>query len=136
MDVHNLKTIGIKSFEKKIKNLSTFAGKLVVFFLTSILKVYDYIKKIIVKYIDYHFYKNYPINLKNNLCFLEELNTKIKRIFHINKTLQNCLTHYGLGQCMNENGIKSDDVLKELTKKSLIWIIILVKIYNMIILKI
>ena len=51
MDVHNLKTIGIKSFEKKIKNLSTFAGKLVVFFLTSILKVYDYNKKIIVKYI-------------------------------------------------------------------------------------
>ena len=36
---------------------------------------------------------------------------------------------------MNENEIKSDDVLKELTKKPLIWLIILVKIYNMIILK-
>ena len=80
MDVHNLKTIGIKSFEKKIKNLSTFAGKLVVFFLTSILKVYDYNKKIIVKYILSFLWK-LSNKFKNNLCFLEELNTKIKRIF-------------------------------------------------------
>ena len=159
-----LKTIGIKSSGEEIKNLSIFAGKLVGFFLYPNLKAYYYNKKIIVKYKDYHFYKNCPIKLKNNLgfvlfsmlcsinyaiefidkyfvekipqkfkfaylqyyyiCdFLEELNIKNRTNFYINKSLKNrylrnCLTHYGLGQFMNENEIKNNDVLKGLTKKS------------------
>lgn len=159
-----LKTLGVKSSELIIKDLSVFAGKLVAFFLYPNLKPYNYNKKIIVKYKDYHFYKNCPIKLKsdlgfvlfNILCninyviefidkffveeipqkfkfaylqyyyicdFLEELNIANKTNFYINKSLKNrhlrnCLTHYGLGQFMNESEVKNDDILKGLTQKA------------------
>lgn len=65
-----LKTLGVKSYELILKDLSIFAGKLVAFFLYPNLKPYNYNKKIIVKYKDYHFYKNCPIKLKSDLGFV------------------------------------------------------------------
>ena len=84
----------------------------------------------VIEFIDKFFVEEIPQKFKfaylqyYYICdFLEELNIANKTNFYINKSLKNrhlrnCLTHYGLGQFMNESEVKNDDILKGLTQKA------------------
>lgn len=61
MDVHNIKTIDIKSFEKKIKNLSTFkmdTGSTLLIECNSQCLFFVYILFLVSSLICFHWFKN------------------------------------------------------------------------------
>ncbi len=147
-----------------IRDMSIFAGKLAASLGCKEFPLYRYNDNLIVKYEDYHFYKNSPLKMNNDfgfllfsilcsinyaiefiesyfieeipqkfkfaylqyyyLCdFIKELNAQNNTDFYINNCLRdrnfrNCLAHYGLGQCISEVEIISDDILKGLTNKA------------------
>ena len=157
--------LGDEKIGLRIRDLSTFAGKLAAYFWNTDLVPFTYDdKNNIVKYRDYHFYRKSPMKLKNNLgfvlfcvlcsinyvtefidkyfveeipqkfkyaylqyyyiCdFLDELNNANNTNYYIDKTLKNrslrnCLAHYGLGQFLKETEVNENDILKGLTEKA------------------
>ncbi len=147
-----------------IKDLSVIAGKLAAYFGCLNFPPYRYNDNIVVKYDDYHFYKNCPLKLKTDLgfvlfsilcsinyttvfidkyfteeipqkfkfaylqyyylCdFIKEVNTYNGTNYYLNESLKNwklrnCLSHYGLGQFLDEIDIIDNDILKGLTNKT------------------
>ena len=85
----------------------------------------------VVEFLDNYFVEEIPQKFKYAylqyyyLCdFIEELNTENKTSYFIdralkNRSLRNCLAHYGLGQFLKETDINEKDVLKGLTEKAL-----------------
>ena len=83
-----------------------------------------------IKFIDQYFVEEIPQKFKfaylqyYYLCdFIKELNAANGTTFYINdsmkdRSLRNCLAHYGLGQYLSENELIDDDVLKGLTNKA------------------
>ena len=83
-----------------------------------------------IKFIDQYFVEEIPQKFKfaylqyYYLCdFIKELNVANGTTFYINdsmkdRSLRNCLAHYGLGQYLSENELIDDDVLKGLTNKA------------------
>lgn len=158
-----IKSLGNENAGPWIRDMSIVAGKLAAFLGCKESPIYGYNDDLIVKYEDYHFYKNSPLKMNDDfgfllfsilcsinyaiefienyfteeipqkfkfaylqyyyLCsFIKELNVKENTDFYINDCLcdrnfRNCLAHYGLGQCLSEAEIISDDILKGLTNK-------------------
>lgn len=63
-------TLSNKEIGPWLKNISIVAGKLAGFFDCKSLPTYSYDDSVIVKFKDYHFYKNCPLKTKTELGFL------------------------------------------------------------------
>lgn len=65
-----VKTLGNKNIGPWITNMSVVAGKLAASLGCKEFPIYRYNDNLIVKYEDYHFYKNSPLKLENDFGFL------------------------------------------------------------------
>lgn len=109
-------------FRKSPLKLKSNLGLILFCILCSINYVVEFLDNYFVEEISQKF--KYAYLQYYYLCdFIEELNTENKTSYFIdrtlkNRSLRNCLAHYGLGQFLKETDINEKDVLKGLTEKA------------------